>query len=63
MVKSTQVCFGTLGIEQDCWSLENYLTVGGYVAWQKILDGHMDRDAVIEEVKASGLRGRGGAGE
>ncbi len=62
MVKSTQVCFGTLGIEQDCWSLENYLTVGGYVAWQKILDGHMDRDAVIEEVKASGLRGRGGAG-
>ncbi len=62
MTGTPQVCFSTLGIENDCWSLENYLSVGGYEAWQKILDGKMDRAAVIEEVKASGLRGRGGAG-
>ncbi|HWM30004.1 MAG TPA: NADH-quinone oxidoreductase subunit NuoF [Woeseiaceae bacterium] len=34
----------------------------GYKAWRKILAGEMTREAVIEEVKASGLRGRGGAG-
>jgi NADH-quinone oxidoreductase subunit F len=57
-----QVCFTTLGIENECWTLDSYLSVGGYQAWQKILDGKLDRAAVIEEVKASGLRGRGGAG-
>jgi NADH-quinone oxidoreductase subunit F len=30
--------------------------------WEKILRGEMTRDQVIEEVKSSGLRGRGGAG-
>jgi len=59
---STPVCFGTLDFEQDPWSLENYLTLGGYEAWWKILNGELDRGAVIEEVKNSGLRGRGGAG-
>ena len=62
MTETPQVCFSTLGIEHECWSLQSYLSVGGYQAWQKILDGKMDRAAVIEEVKASGLRGRGGAG-
>lgn len=62
MTGTPQVCFSTLGIENECWSLQSYLSVGGYEAWQKILDGKMDRAAVIEEVKASGLRGRGGAG-
>ncbi|MGI9258212.1 MAG: NADH-quinone oxidoreductase subunit NuoF [Gammaproteobacteria bacterium] len=62
MTETPQVCFSTLGIENECWSLQSYLSVGGYEAWQKILDGKMDRAAVIDEVKASGLRGRGGAG-
>ena len=62
MPASTQVCFSTLGIEREPWSLRNYLTVGGYKAWQRILNGELDRTAVIEEVKNSGLRGRGGAG-
>jgi NADH-quinone oxidoreductase subunit F len=62
MPKQNQVCFTTLGIEQDRWTLDSYLKIGGYEAWQKILDGTLDRAAVIEEVKASGLRGRGGAG-
>ncbi len=62
MSAPTLVCFSTLGIEQERWSLENYLTVGGYEAWQKILNGELDSAAVIEEVRNSGLRGRGGAG-
>jgi len=62
MTESNQVCFTTFGFESEPWSLENYLKVGGYEAWQKILAGKLTPEAVIEEVKASGLRGRGGAG-
>ncbi|MGQ0703831.1 MAG: NADH-quinone oxidoreductase subunit NuoF [Gemmatimonadales bacterium] len=39
---------------------QGWLERGGYAALRKALG--MSRDAVIEEVKASGLRGRGGAG-
>ncbi len=62
MPEPTFVCFSPLGNEQELWLLENYLKVGGYKAWQKILDGKLDQGAVIDEVKSSGLRGRGGAG-
>ena len=62
MSTSKHVCFGTLDFEQEPWSLENYLSLGGYEAWQKILNGELDRDAVIAEVKNSGLRGRGEIG-
>jgi len=62
MIESNQVCFTTLGCEGEMWSLDNYLTVGGYEAWRKILAGEWAPNEVIEEVKASGLRGRGGAG-
>ena len=57
-----EVCYATLKYENEPYSLENYVACGGYQAWQKVLNGEMDREAVIEEVKASGLRGRGGAG-
>jgi NADH-quinone oxidoreductase subunit F len=40
--------------------IDVYLSTGGYTALQKALK--MDRDALIQEVRASGLRGRGGAG-
>ena len=41
--------------------LEQYMAVGGYQALYKVLiEGHPE--AVIEQVKASKLRGRGGAG-
>ena len=43
-------------------SLENYLTRGGYKAWEKILAEKTDQDEIINIVKASALRGRGGAG-
>jgi len=55
------VCFNTFG-EKESWSLETYEKCDGYKAWRKILAGSMSPEEVIEEVKASGLRGRGGAG-
>jgi NADH-quinone oxidoreductase subunit F len=42
------------------WTLASYESVGGYRALEKALA--MEPAAVIEEVKDSGLRGRGGAG-
>jgi len=41
-------------------TLSGYRKLGGYEGLAKALT--MEPDAVIEEVKASGLRGRGGAG-
>ncbi|MCB8933600.1 MAG: NADH-quinone oxidoreductase subunit NuoF [Fimbriimonadaceae bacterium] len=41
-------------------TLDGYKKTGGYAALAKALKG--DRQAVIDQVKASGLRGRGGAG-
>jgi len=62
MPQLNQVCFAPLELGDECWTLESYLKTGGYEAWQKLLNGELDRAAVIEEIKASGLRGRGGAG-
>lgn len=45
----------------DPTSLDDYLAVGGYSALGKALF-HMKPDQVIDEVKKSGLRGRGGGG-
>ena len=45
----------------DAWKYESYVESGGYVALKKMLK-EMKPDDVINEVKTSGLRGRGGAG-
>ena len=55
------VCFNTFGADSP-WTLETYRAHEGYRAWRRILKGGMTPQDVIEEVKASGLRGRGGAG-
>ncbi len=60
-VSHTPVCFATLEHEQP-WSLEAYIASGGYQAWKKILEEKTDPALIIEEVKTSNLRGRGGAG-
>ncbi len=44
----------------DAWTLDGYERTDGYVATRRALE--MDPDAIIEEVKDAGLRGRGGAG-
>jgi NADH-quinone oxidoreductase subunit F len=44
------------------WRLKDYEARGGYQALKKILSEKITPEAVIAEVKKSGLRGRGGAG-
>ncbi len=54
------VVFEALNYEQP-WTLASYRKFGGYEAWEKILREKTPPEKIIEEVKASGLRGRGGA--
>ena len=55
------VCFEPLQYPES-WKLETYEKIGGYEAWKKILTEKTPREQIIDAVKASGLRGRGGAG-
>ncbi|MHB1539856.1 MAG: NADH-quinone oxidoreductase subunit NuoF [Steroidobacteraceae bacterium] len=55
------VVFEPLRLERP-WTLATYRTIGGYQVWEKILAEKPPREQIIEAVKASGLRGRGGAG-
>ena len=56
-----EVCFKNLD-KKDSWSLAVYEASGGYSVWRKILRGELTPEQIIDELKASGLRGRGGAG-
>ena len=44
------------------WSYDSYLKTGGYAALRKLLTEKIPQEQVIDMVKQSGLRGRGGAG-
>ena len=59
--KMNLVVFEPLALERS-WPLETYRKIGGYQVWEKILTEKPPREQIIEAVKASGLRGRGGAG-
>ena len=56
-----QVVYTTLHFEQP-WSFENYLKIGGYKRVEEDPREKTRPGDVIEMVKQSGLRGRGGAG-
>jgi NADH-quinone oxidoreductase subunit F len=58
---ANQICYTTLEFDEP-WTLENYRKLGGYEAWEKILQDKTDRGEIIETIKQSSLRGRGGAG-
>lgn len=45
----------------DPEQIDDYISAGGYEAWEKALT-RMEPKEIVEEVKNSGLRGRGGAG-
>lgn len=45
----------------DPRNIDDYIAIGGYMALAKTL-GSIKPDAVIDEINASGLRGRGGGG-
>jgi NADH-quinone oxidoreductase subunit F len=55
------VVFEPLALPES-WTLEQYRRTGGYEAWEKILREKIPPQAIIDELKAAGLRGRGGAG-
>lgn len=50
------------GLDGSNWGIDDYIKRGGYEALRKILTTGMKPEDVIAEVKASSLRGRGGAG-
>ena len=50
------------GLDGKNWHLKDYEARGGYQQLRRILTEKITPDAVIAEVKASSLRGRGGAG-
>ncbi len=56
-----EVCFRTLHLDKS-WTLEGYRAAGGYQVIEKILREKISPDEIIAELKASALRGRGGAG-
>lgn len=58
---ANEVCFRTLDLDTP-WSLEAYESVGGYSSLRKIIAGELDYEKIIDELKLSALRGRGGAG-
>lgn len=58
--KERRVVLENIGVI-DPESVEEYIARGGYMSLFKVLD-EMNQKEVIEEIKVSGLRGRGGGG-
>ena len=56
-----QVCYRTLHLDQP-WLLSSYESIGGYSVWKKILAEKTPPAELLEKIKTSSLRGRGGAG-
>lgn len=61
MVELNQVCFRTVHLPES-WTLSTYESVGGYSALRKIIKEQTPAQFIIDELKKSALRGRGGAG-
>jgi len=58
---ANEVCLRNFDQDRP-WLLEQYQSAGGYEVLKRILQEKTPPEEIIEEVKASGLRGRGGAG-
>ena len=56
-----EVCYPPENVEQS-WSLEGYKSWGGYTALERILREKIAPEQIIDCLKTSNLRGRGGAG-
>lgn len=61
MMALNQVCYRTFHLPES-WTLKSYLQVGGYQSLMKILSEKIPAEKIIDELKLSALRGRGGAG-
>jgi NADH-quinone oxidoreductase subunit F len=58
---ANEVCFRNMDLDRP-WLLEQYRSRGGYEVLKKVLAEKTPPAEIIEQVKVSGLRGRGGAG-
>lgn len=58
---ANEVCFRTLHLDKP-WTLATYESAGGYEQLRKILREQTPPEQILEALKASALRGRGGAG-
>ncbi len=61
MVKVNQVCYRTLDLKNPS-ALSTYEGIGGYAVWRRILKEQTPPAELIDALKLSALRGRGGAG-
>ncbi len=62
-VNHDTVCFRTMHLPvHERHTMAAYRGLGGYAQWERILRDRVDPAGVIEELKLSNLRGRGGAG-
>ncbi|WP_319381395.1 NADH-quinone oxidoreductase subunit NuoF [Thiomicrorhabdus sp.] len=61
MVYQNENCFRLNHLENS-WDIETYVANGGYEVWKKVLSGELEPAEIIEQVKDSNIRGRGGAG-
>ena len=58
---TNEVCFSSLHQDRP-WTLEAYRAEGGYQVLERILRERTAPEQIIDELKRSALRGRGGAG-
>ena len=58
---ANEICFRTLHLDKP-WTMATYQSVGGYEQWKKILTEKLPPEQIVEALKLSALRGRGGAG-
>ncbi|BBP46361.1 NADH-quinone oxidoreductase subunit F [Thiosulfatimonas sediminis] len=61
MVHQNENCFRLNHLERS-YDIDVYMANGGYEVWKKVVTGELEPTEIIEQVKASGIRGRGGAG-
>jgi NADH-quinone oxidoreductase subunit F len=61
MVEQNLVCYRTFHLPNP-WTMKNYEEVGGYSVWRRILAEKWSPQQIIDSLKLSALRGRGGAG-
>ncbi len=48
--------------EDRSWELATYERCGGYTVWRQVIAGEISPKEIVDAIKDSGLRGRGGAG-
>ena len=58
---TNEICYRTLHLDKP-WTMATYQSVGGYDQWKKIIKENIAPEQIVEALKLSALRGRGGAG-